>query len=202
MIDNKRSLFSRISFKSAIISNNLFKSSSIFCLSKPARRCNCISRIALACLSDILNSSINLVWMISVVRLDLIKSIIASIWSRALFNPSKIWARSSALVNLNLVRRLITSSWWSRYKVIISFRFNVFGSLLTKAMQLAPKVVCNDVNLYNWFKITSGWISRRNSITTRIPSRFDSSRISVIPSIFFSRTNCDIFSIIRALLTI
>ena len=60
MISKIRSSFARISFKSAIRINKLFNSSSIFSLSKPAKRCNCISLTALACLSDIPNSSINL----------------------------------------------------------------------------------------------------------------------------------------------
>ena len=114
MISKIRSSFARISFKSAIRINKLFNSSSIFSLSKPARRCNCISLTALACLSDIPNSSINLCWMISVVLLVRINWMISSIWSKAFFKPSKICALASALFNSNCVLRRITSSWWDK----------------------------------------------------------------------------------------
>ena len=56
------------------------------------------------------------------------------------------------------------------------------------------------MNLYSWFKITSGTASLFVSTTTRIPSLSDSSRRSVIPVIFLSRTRSAIFSTKLALL--
>ncbi|CAC7125533.1 Uncharacterised protein [Staphylococcus aureus] len=56
--------------------------------------------------------------------------------------------------------------------------------------------------MYKLFKMTLAFASLRTSITTRTPVRkLVSSRKSVIPSIFLSRTSSAIFSIIRALFT-
>ena len=49
--------------------------------------------------------------------------------------------------------------------------------------------------------MTSATASRFSSITTRMPERSDSSRMSEIPSMRFSRTSSAIFSIIVALFT-
>ena len=66
---------------------------------------------------------------------------------------------------------------------------------------ITPNVSCSCVCLYSWFSTTFAFASLRSSILIRIPSRFDSSVIAVIPSIRLSRTSSAIFSISRALLT-
>ena len=54
---------------------------------------------------------------------------------------------------------------------------------------MTPNVDCIVVCLYSWFSTTRGIASRFNSMTTRIPSRSLSSRRSLIPSSFLSRTS-------------
>ena len=71
----------------------------------------------------------------------------------------------------------------------------------TSASTLAPKVVCIEVNLKSWLSTLRWRASRRSSITTRMPWRSDSSRTSVMPSIFLSRASSLIFLIRSALLT-
>ena len=66
---------------------------------------------------------------------------------------------------------------------------------------MIPKVVCIWVCLWSWFMMICGISPRPNSSTTRIPSRLDSSRISEIPSIFFSPESSAIFSMRLALFT-
>ena len=51
---------------------------------------------------------------------------------------------------------------------------------------LKPNEFCKEVNLYKLFRITDALASRRTSMTIRMPSREDSSRKSVIPSIRLS----------------
>src|SRR5438105_4632497 len=58
---------------------------------------------------------------------------------------------------------------------------------------IAPKVVCIAVCLYRLFSTTSGTASRLSSITMRMPSRSDSSRRSLMPSIFLSRARSAMF---------
>ena len=64
----------------------------------------------------------------------------------------------------------------------------------TSASMLMPNAVCIAVNLYNWLRTVRGLASRFSSITRRIPWRSDSSRMSEMPSIRFSRTSSAIFS--------
>ncbi len=66
---------------------------------------------------------------------------------------------------------------------------------------IAPNVVCIWVCLNRLFSTTRGTASRFSSITTRIPSRSDSSRRSLMPSSFLSRARWAISSTSRALLT-
>jgi hypothetical protein len=49
-----------------------------------------------------------------------------------------------------------------------------------------PKDICSGVSLYSLLRTTCGTASRLSSMTTRMPSRFDSSRISEMPSSRFS----------------
>ena len=53
---------------------------------------------------------------------------------------------------------------------------------------ITPKVLCIDVCLYSWFSTTRGMASRLSSITMRVWLD-DSSRRSLIPSSFLSRTS-------------
>ncbi len=64
-----------------------------------------------------------------------------------------------------------------------------------------PNVVCICVCLYSWFITICGISPRPSSSTTRMPSRFDSSRISEMPGIFFSAESSEIFSMRLALFT-
>ena len=66
---------------------------------------------------------------------------------------------------------------------------------------MTPNVACIEVCLYSWFSTTRGMASRLSSTTTRMPSRSDSSRRSLMPSIFLSRTSSAMFSTRRALFT-
>ena len=84
---------------------------------------------------------------------------------------------------------------------INSFRFKILGLPLTIAKVLKPNEDSMDVNLYNCLLIASGSIPRLKSITTLMPSLFDSSLMSLTPSIFFSRDNCAILSFKTDLLT-
>ena len=132
---------------------------------------------------------------------DLINSITGSIFAKATAWPSKMWPRSRAFRSSNKVLRVTTSRRWRIKQASMSLRFKVFGWPSTKATMLIPKLDCNCVWLNRLLTMTSGVSPRRRSITIRIPSLSDSSRSSVIPSIFFSFTNSAIFSMTRALLT-
>ena len=98
----------------SIVSITSIYSSSIFLRSKPVKRCRRISKIAWAWRRLKVNFSTNAVLAISALALLRIVLITASRLSRAIFKPSKIWARSLALPNSYLVRRVITSFWWLR----------------------------------------------------------------------------------------
>ena len=52
-----------------------------------------------------------------------------------------------------------------------------------------PKLSCNWVCLNSLLSTTSGISPRFNSMTRRMPDLSDSSRISLMPSIFFSLTS-------------
>ena len=92
---------------------------------------------------------------------------------------------------INTSLAILSTSGNPRYKIYIS------GLILTSTPFLPGQIV----NLYNNLLIVSGSTPFLNSITTLIPSRLDSSLISLIPSIFLSLTNCAIFSINIDLLT-
>ena len=69
------------------------------------------------------------------------------------------------------------------------------------ASMLMPNDSCSGVIFQRLFCTTSGTASFFRSMTTRMPSRSDSSRMSAMPSMRFSRTSSAIFSISLALLT-
>ena len=110
-------------------------------------------------------------------------------FSTAVANPIRICALSSAFFRSNLTLLITVSSLNFRNSEINSFRFKILGLLFTIASVLNPNELSMFVNLNNCLLIVSGSVPLRNSITTRIPSLFDSSLISLIPSIFLSLTN-------------
>ena len=116
-------------------------------------------------------------------------------------------SRSFALPRSNSVRRTITS-WRCAMKCSSTSRIGMtFGTSRleigsgTSASMITPNVLCIVVCLYSWFSTTRGMASRLSSITTRMPSRSDSSRRSLMPSSFLSRTSSAICSTSRALFT-
>ena len=106
-------------------------------------------------------------------------------FSTEIDKPINIWALSSAFFKSNLVFFITTSSLNARNCSKNSFRLHVFGLLLTIASVLKPKELSIDVYLNNCLLIVSGSTPDLRSIATLIPSLLDSSRISLIPSIFF-----------------
>ncbi len=66
---------------------------------------------------------------------------------------------------------------------------------------LMPKTDCNWLCWNRLFSTTSECSPRLRSKTTRMPSLSDSSRISAMPSIFFSFTSSAMRWSMRALLT-
>ena len=108
-----RSFFSsaRIDFNSVIKAINSLYSFSNFSLSRPVRAFNRISTIACDCASDNPNLSINAFLASCVVLLPLIIAMTSSILSKAIINPCKMWALSSALFKSNFVLLVTTSSW-------------------------------------------------------------------------------------------
>ena len=69
------------------------------------------------------------------------------------------------------------------------------------ASMLMPNDSCSGVIFQRLFCTTSGTASFFRSMTMRMPSRSDSSRMSAMPSMRLSRTSSAIFSISLALLT-
>ena len=119
----------------------------------------------------------------------LIILIISSIFSTAVARPIKICALSSAFLKSNLTLLTTVSSLNFRNSDINSLRLSIFGLLLTIASVLNPNELSTFVSLYNCLLMVSGSTPFLSSITTLIPSLFDSSLISLIPSIFLSLTN-------------
>ena len=111
--------------------------------------------------------------------------IILSKFSTDTDSPIKMWARSSALLRSNLVFLITTSSLKLKKLDKNSFKVHVLGFPSTIANVLKPKELSICVFLYNCLFIVSGSTPFLKSIATLIPSLFDSSLISLIPSIFF-----------------
>ncbi len=174
---------------------------SIFSLSKAANLLNCISKMAVAWISDSLNLFIRFSLASSWVLEALIVLMTASRLSRAIFKPSKMWALFLASVSSKMV--LLTITFWRclMYSDKICFKVMVWGVPSTKATKLAGKVVCSLVCLKRLFKTDFGLASLLSSTTTLIPSLSDSSRRSAIPTSFFSCTSSAILATISALLT-
>ena len=101
----------RIAFNSVIRSIRSAYSPSIFSRSKPVSARRRISTIACACTSVRAKRSIRRVFASGVLALLRIMLMTSSILSNATNNPSKIWARSSALFRSYFVL-LVTTSFW------------------------------------------------------------------------------------------
>jgi hypothetical protein len=70
---------------------------------------------------------------------------ISSILATAIARPTRIWARSRALLSRNFVRRVTTCSRKAMNSVRKSFRFIVCGRPASSATMLAGKFVCSGV---------------------------------------------------------
>ena len=116
-------------------------------------------------------------------------------------NPINICARSSAFWRSNLVFLITTSSLKVKKLDKKSFKVHVWGFPSTIAKVLKPKELSICVFLYNCLFIVSGSTPFLKSIATLIPSLFESSLMSLNPSIFFSLTNWAILSFKIDLLT-
>ena len=125
----------------------------------------------------------------------LIILITSSIFSTADARPIKIWALSSAFLRSNLTLLTTVSSLNFKNSEINSFKLRILGLLSTIAKVLKPNELSIFVHFYSCLLTVSGSVFFLNSITTLIPSLFDSSLKSLIPSIFLSLTNWAIFSI-------
>ena len=121
--------------------------------------------------------------------------------SIAFLRPSKMWARAFAFSRSKIVRRIMTVFLWLMKCLRISFKPKIRGSWFKMESMIIPKVVCIAVCLNRLLRTISLIASRLSSITTRIPSRSDSSRIVETPSMSLSFTRLAIFSIRRALFT-
>ena len=137
----------------------------------------------------------------SVVLELLINSITSSIEPKAMSKPAKICARTLAFLRKKIVLLVTISTLCSTNSSRTCFKFRSRGCLPHRTTVLTPKVVESCVNLNKLFLTTSGLASRLSSITIRIPSRSDSSRMSEMPLILCSLTRSAIFSINIALLT-
>ena len=121
--------------------------------------------------------------------------------STATDKPINICALSSAFFKLYFV--LFTTTSFLKFKKFSkkSFKEQVLGLFSTIANVLNPNELSKGVNLYNCLFIVSGSTFLLKSIETLIPSWFDSSLISLIPSIFLSLTSSATFSLRFDLLT-
>ena len=107
-------LSARIAFNSPIFSLSSLYSFSSFSRSSPVSARRRMSTIACDCTSDKPKRSINSAFAACTLSEPLMMRITSSILSSAMSNPSKMWARSSALLSSYFVRRVTTSSWCSR----------------------------------------------------------------------------------------
>ena len=178
-----RTLFlsARIASYSAIFLIKSSYSALILSCSRPVKRLNCISKIAFACSVSSPNLDIK-PFLASSVFLDfLISSITSSSAFKAIIKPSKICARAFAFFKKKIVLLVITSTLCSMNSFSTSYKLSNLGCWPTRATIFTPKLVISAVCLYKLFLTTSGLASRFSSITTLMPSRSDSSRISEMP---------------------
>ena len=118
----------------------------------------------------------------------LISAMNSSMLASATARPSSTWPRLRASRRSNTVRRVTTSRRCARKASMICLRLSSRGWPSTSATRFMPKVSCSCVSLYRLLSTTSGSSPRLSSNTARMPDLSDSSRISEMPSIFFSLT--------------
>ena len=168
--------------------------------SRPVSLCSRISRIACDCLSESMKVSMRPCLASFGSLADLISSMTASRLSRAIVKPSRMWAffglaqleHGSAANDLAAVIDVM----FHHLLEIENERAVVDENQIDYAetalhLSMLVQLVENDIVL----------TPLRSSIQTRIPSRLDSSRRSVMPSIFFSLIRSAIDLTRRALLT-
>ena len=112
-------------------------------------------------------------------------SIIKSIISQALINPSLISLLSSSLFKRVVYLRVAISYWKSIWCLIICFKPSVSGLPSTIASILTPNASSSFVFLYNTFFKYSTSAFFFNSSTMRIPSLEEALEISTTSVIFF-----------------
>ena len=125
----------------------------------------------------------------------------SSILATAMARPTRRWARSRALASSKRERRRMTSSRKAMNAISASLRPKSRGRPPSSASMFTPKLTCMLVWRKSWLSTTSAVASRLSSITTRMPERSDSSRISPIPSIVLARTSSPMRSSRAALFT-
>ena len=205
-----------------IILDSLLISSSISLIPKDVSFCNLNSKIETTCFSvnwyefnvfvsislinfwDLLIFHLifnNLIFASSGFLDDLIIFITLSKFSTLTISPINVCAFSSALFRSNFVFLITTSSLNFKKFSKKSLRLQFFGFLSTIANVLKPKELSIDVYLNNCLLTVSGSTFLLKSIETLIPSLFDSSLMSLMPSIFFSLTSSAILSFKLDLLT-
>src|SRR4030065_1030322 len=189
-LSSPRSFFSR-----AIISINCLCSSFILSLSRPVKRCSLKSSMAWACITVSLKFLTNLSLAVGTSFEELIVFITSSRLSRAIKSPINMCSRSSAFFNSYLVLLTTTLNLCFVYSSIKARKFKVLGTPSVRASIIIPKVSSSWVFLYKELITTFGIVSFLSSITTLIPLLSDSSRRSLIPSIFLVLTSSAIFPI-------
>ena len=105
------SSLAKIALYSSIFFNNSASSASILSLSNPVNLLNFISKIASLWILVKAKLLINFSFASASVLEPLIIFITSSIWSKAIFKPSKICTLSSAFFKSNLVLLIIISFW-------------------------------------------------------------------------------------------
>src|SRR5256714_1369920 len=167
----RRGLEPRISLHSLMNLRSSLSSSSSLVISRAVSRASRMLRISAACFSDSLKrlrKAASAVGTSFALRMIFTTS---SMWSTAIFRPSRMCSRSCARFSSNSVRRVMTVWRCSMKCSSSSFRAISFGAPSTRASMIAPKVVCICVCLYSWFSTTAGTASRFRSMTIRMPSR-------------------------------
>ena len=154
--------------------------------SSVAMRRSCMSRMARACTSSRPNSFISPLRAASASAELRINWITRSRLPMAMRSPASMWALSLARLRSYSVRRTTTCSRKAMKFCSAALSVIVSGVPPTSASMLAEKVLCIAVSLYRLFSTTMGCTPPRSSMTTRIPTRLDSSRISDMPSMRLS----------------
>ncbi len=191
----------RISSRCAIKTASSLISAISASRSSPVSLASRMSRIACAWRADSSNASMSPLLAAAVSCDDRMRLITASMLSTAICSPSRMCIRSFAWRRSNIVRRPTTSRRWAMKCCSSFFSDSVCGRPSTIASMLMPNESCICVIFQRLLSTTSGTASFLRSITIRMPSRSDSSRMSAMPSMRLSRTSSAIFSISLALLT-